>query len=53
MDVGKLMKDLRVQAIQGNPLLPYKIAKILLPPYTEVANVSVQVVVKNCDCLKY
>lgn len=31
-----------MQAIEGEPLLPYKIAKILLPPHTEVADVYVQ-----------
>lgn len=42
LDIGKPMKNLRVQAMQGEPLLPYKIAKILLPPYTDVADVYVQ-----------
>lgn len=39
---GEHMKNLKVQAIDGEPLLPFEIAKILLPPYTSVADVFVQ-----------
>jgi len=42
LDGGKPMSNLRVQARAGEPLAPYKEARILLPPSSEVADISVQ-----------
>ena len=42
LDSGNPIKDLLVEAVSGEPLVPYRLAKILLPPYTDVASISVQ-----------
>jgi len=42
LDTYQCVENLRVQGEPGEPLAPYRTAKILLPPYSKVANVSVE-----------
>ena len=42
LDTGQFTTNYQVEGIAGEPLVPYRTANILLPPYTEVASVSVE-----------
>ena len=42
LDTGAPVKGLLTEAVAGEPYVIYRVAKILLPPYTDVADVSVQ-----------
>lgn len=56
LDARTPLKDFLVETYPGEPFVPYRLAKILLPPYSDIAEVSVQAtggkqhVVKEIPC---